>query len=250
MSKVSRWKQILYLIQRRSKGKFKRNQFWGKSHWLFILGAVVVMFLWNWMLVLATVAGVGSMLLVYLMPGWNWQSHWSNWQRFLTGYNRKLTLAVSSGGVAAFASYLAARIWVDTENRWLATGIILQFLATMITLGIVLWHIVTHQATRPEVKYYELLPNLTDVDPLKRLIAVRQLTYLVNKTPVSKNWRGSLLEYFRLMLSVEQEPIIREAVIDSLQMWGEIKSDRVGGQSLRPLQMPLNFPRTSHRLQQ
>lgn len=241
MAKVSfRWKQILYLIQGKSKVKLKRNQFWKTGSWLFILGGVALMFLWNWMLLLATVTGVGMMLLVYLIP--SWQAYWLNWQKYFTRLNRKLTLAVSSGGGAAFAIYMAASIWVDTENPWLAAGIIIQFLATIITLALLLWHITTHQNTRHEVKYDELLQDLTNIDPLKRLIAVRQLTNLVTNTRLSNTRPVSLLEYFRLMLSVEQEPVIREALLESLQIWEELKNDK------QPLAMQVNFKRYSRRV--
>ena len=240
MAKVSfRWKQILYLILGKSKVKLKRDRFWRKGSWLFILAGVAIMFLWNWMLLMATVTGVGMMLLVYLIPGW--QRDWSNCQKYFSHLNRKLTLAVGSGGGAAFAIYMAASIWVDTENRWLAVGVILQFLATIITLALLLWHITTHQTTRHEVKYDQLLQDLTNIDPLKRLIAVRQLTNLVTNTRLSNNLRVSLLEYFRLMLSVETEPVIREAVLESLQIWGEFNNEP-------PLAMPINFQRSTHRV--
>jgi len=174
------------------------------------------MILWNWKLVLATVAGVGLMVLVYLVQGWNWQVHWYHWRRFFTGSNGQLGIAVGSGGIGALSTYIAASIWADSENRWLATSTILQGFGTLIIILLLLWHILTIRANRNEYQFEELLQDLTAQEPLKRLIAVRQLTHLVNNSGLS---RHELLEYFRLMLSQEQEPVIREAVLHSLQTW-------------------------------
>lgn len=156
------------------------------------------------------------MVLVYLVQGGNWQVHWYHWRRFLTGSNRQLGIAVGSGGIGALSTYIAASIWADSENRWLATSTILQGFGTLIIILLLLWHILTIRANRDEYQLEELLQDLTAQEPLKRLIAVRQLTHLVNNSGLS---RHELLEYFRLMLSQEQEPVIREAVLDGLQTW-------------------------------
>jgi hypothetical protein len=196
------------------------------------------MLYWNWKLVLATGTGVGLMLLVYWMQGWNWQVYWSKWERFLRGSNRKLTVAVGSGGLAALATYLAASIWVDSENRWLAVGTILQGLATLLTLILLVWQIITHRNGGNEAKFDQLLTDLSNPNPLKRLMAVRQLTKLTQKTPLSQDSPHQLIEYFCLMLSQEKEPVVRNAILESLQLW-ERKSFK--NTKKLPLQIPISL---------
>lgn len=249
MTKVSFWwKHFLYLIEDSSIPKFESRIFRSLSRkqlrkifpWFIGLTVLMIMLLWNWKLVLATAAGVLLMLLVYLMQGWDWQVHWLTWRRYFTGSNRKLTVAVGSGGIAALMTYMAASIWIDSENRWLAAGTIFQGFGTLMTLVLLLWHIMTHQGHQEETKFDRLLSDLTAVDPLKRIIAVRQLTKLVNHSRLNSGYRHQLIGYFRLMLSVEQEPMIREAVLESLQMWNVNQSKT---QISQPLQIPVNLKR-------
>ena len=241
------------MIQGLSKSKFKhrvfkssyRKRFGLKGSWLLFLVAVVAMLFLNWKLLLATSAGVGIMLLVYLMQGWHWQIYWSKLRKFFSGSNQQLTIAVGSGGIAAFSTYMATSIWVDSESRWLATGGILQGLATFITLSLLIWHIISSQSNRDEAKFDQLLTDLTHINPLKRLIALRKLTYLVNNTSLSKNHRYQLVEYLHLMLAQESESIIREALLESLQMWDETKQLR---RNLQPLQIPINLKQTTNQV--
>ncbi len=201
------------------------------------------MLFWNWKLLLATSAGIFLMLLVYAMQGWNWQVYWSNWRWFFTGSNRQLTVAVGSGGLAALSTYLAASIWVDSENRWIAVGTILQGFGTLLTLILLLWQAIADRPNRDEAKFEQLLKDLADAAPLKRLIAVRQLAHLVSHSRLSNGYRHQLVEYFRLMLSVEQEPAIRDAVLESLQKW---EPNQPKNQDNQPLQFPLNLKHSAN----
>ncbi len=242
MSQASFWrKQLNNLLESSYKTKFQSRIFQSVFPYRFLLlglGAIACLFLWNWKLVLATVAGVGLMLLVYLLQGWNWQVYWWSWRRFFTGSNRKLTIAVGSGGIAAFTTYLAASLWANSSNRWLATSNILQGFGTLITLVLLLWHVLTHQTRRDDIQFEDLTTDLTAKEPLKQLIAVRQLTQLVSNNRLSKGERDRLLEYFRLMLSQEQEPVIRNAILHSLQMW---ETQELKEKEDRPLKMPISL---------
>lgn len=215
------------------------------SRWLLISFGTSTMLLWNWKLVLATVSGVGLMLLVYFIQGWNWQAYLSHWRKFFTGSGGKLTVAVGSGGFAALSTYIAASIWADSENRWLATGTILQGFGTLLTLLLLGWHIIGDRSGQDETKFEQLLLDLTATDPLKRLIAVRQLSNLMSKPRLRQVYEQQLVEYFCLLLSKEQEPIIREAVLKSLQKWGK---ELPRHQSDRVSQIPLDLQRSSKRV--
>lgn len=237
------WKHIRYLSQDWSVRRVEKTliRFFSSvkvrkaSKWMLGSFVFVVMLAWNWKLVMATGSGVGLMLLVYSMQGWNWHAHLSNWRQFFTGSQGKLTVAVGSGGLAALGTYIAASIWADSENRWLAIGTILQGLGTLITLLLLGWHISGDRAEQDEVRFERLLQDLTATESLKRLIAVQQLATLANKPRLRQIYQPQLVEYFSLMLSTEEDAIVCEAILRSLQKWNRnLPSDR-------PLQIPLVF---------
>jgi len=224
------WQQLIYLYKRYSRSSSGN----GVGAWVMGFLTLSLMLLWNWKLLLSTGAGVGIMLLIYLIPGSNWRVYWASWQKFFTGTSRKLTQAVGGGAIAAFGTYLTASIWADSENSWLATGWIIQGLVSVFTFVLLLWHIFnTKGSDKAEAHFDQFLLDLTSKEPLKRLLAVRQLTCVV------KPWQEIQLgEYFRLMLTTEGEPIIREALLESLQ--GLDRSQLIS-QENQPSRVPIRF---------
>lgn len=223
---LSVWQQLIYLCKKYSK-----------SPKLVAPLALVFMLLWNWKLLLATSAGVGIMLLIYLIPGSNWRVYWAQAQRFLSGSNGRLIMSVGGGALVAFGTYAAACIWSESENSWLATGWIIQGLLSSFTFVLLVWQILTSRGTAHKQGLFEqFLLDLTSKDPLKRLLAVRQLTHLVNYVKLPQ--KHQLEQYFRLMLTREDEPIIREALLESLLIFDQ-KS--LITQKNQQLQMPVNF---------
>jgi len=53
------------------------------------------------------------------------------------------------------------------------------------------------------------LVDLTNSDPLKRLIAIRQLAGLQNST-------HPLQDYYKIMLSREKDPLVKKALLEAL----------------------------------
>ena len=253
MAKAPFWYQQLQAVVRKSKKSKSMAQIFtwlniqGKNIWLWCFLGLVLLLVWNWQLLLATFAGIGLMLSVYFLQDYNWRRCFASWQRFLSGSNRQLTVAVGSGGMAALGTYLAASIWVNAENRWLAVGTIVQGFATIITLILVLWQSIICKSKPEEAKLEQLLSELTDVKPLKRLVAVHKLSRLLENSRLSKSYRQQLLACFRLMLSGETEPTIREAILDILQMWD--REEQVP-QVRQPRKIPIDLPQYAHRLQQ
>jgi hypothetical protein len=203
------------------------------------------MLFWNWKLLLATGAGVFVMLLVYLMQEWDWQLYWSSLRRFFSGSNRQLTIAVGSGGIATFSTYMAVSIWVDSDSSWIAAGAILQGFGTLATLILLVWQIISRQASRDEVNRDQMLRDLTDADPLKRLLAVRQLTRWVTDHRLHPSVRRVVAECFRLMLSREEEAVIRDAVLDGLQV---LDDKQMFGKGAQPLQIPIDLKRSAAKV--
>lgn len=255
MAQASSWRQQLVnqiqlaLSQKQLKMAalklFPRHPVQGSGRWLVAVAVVMVMLFWNWKLLLATGTGVLVMLLVYLMQEWDWQVHWSSLQRFFSGSNRQLTLAVGSGGIASFSTYMAVSIWVDSDSPWIAAGAILQGLGTLATLILLVWQIISRQLNRDEANLNHWLTELTQVDPLKRLIAVRQLCALVTDARLEREHRRSVAEYFRLMLNQEPEAAIRDAVLDGLQA---LESNQQLIKGSQPLKTPVVLKRSAAKV--
>ncbi|GBF86041.1 hypothetical protein AsFPU3_3111 [Aphanothece sacrum FPU3] len=113
---------------------------------------------------------------------------------------------------------MAISIWSEAQNRWLATGLILQGLGTLLTLGLLGWQIFHLQGKKKEKQYHEWVSDLTEVNPLKRLIAVVNLANLLEKQQLSSSQTKQLREYFRLMLSKENEMVVRQTVLKGLHL--------------------------------
>lgn len=204
---------------------------------LLLLG-IVLLWWWNWKLLLATSVGMILMLVVYTFKKKHWQRFFRGLQKMLTGYNRRLAFAVGTGSIGAFVTYMTASIWADSENRWLATGSILQGFVTLITLFLLGWQL--NRDRHEETKFETLLLELTATDPLKRLIVIRQLTNLAKKNRLSREQRLQLVEYFYLMLAQPQETIVSEALLDSLESFGF--SQREDNSVKIPLELRQNIP--------
>lgn len=243
MSKTSSgYQQVLLLgrsLVRLLHGLGLTNQDWKRiNRWAVLLLGIAVMWWWHWKLFLATVVGIGLMSLSYLLQSRSWQKHCAKWQRFVTGFNRRLTVAVASGGIGGFSTYLAASIWADAENRWLATGLILQGFASVITLGLLIGYLWQGKQHSQESKVEQLLENLTHRDPLKRLIIIRQLTRLLKNSNLPEEYYWQAMEYYQLMLSTPQIPTVQKALLDSLD---ELNTKQNSQPKPKPIKIPIKL---------
>jgi hypothetical protein len=227
------WKQILDLLEHFFDPNLKQrvgNLFDSLSslsprqmrriiRWSILFFGMATMWLWNWKLLLATAVGVGCMFLLYLLPSRKWHVYWLKWQQFFQGSNRQISLAIGGGGIAAFSTYMAAAIWSESEQHWLATAIIIQTFCTPIGLVLLIKNLINDRTKKDKHKFEALLSDLSDREPLKRLIAIRQLTRLARTTNLPSEYNYQLIEYFRVMLSQERDAIVRDAILESLQVW-------------------------------
>ncbi|MDJ0555924.1 MAG: hypothetical protein QNJ68_16080 [Microcoleaceae cyanobacterium MO_207.B10] len=212
--------------------------------WLLVIAIVGAWACLNNKLLLSTSLGILVMVLVYRMQEWDWQVFSREFYRFWAGWNRKFSLAVGCGGLATLTAYTTVSIWVDSQQPLIASGLILQNLGIFAVIGLLVWQMISQRTDRQQTQLEKCLTDLTDADPIKRLIAVRQITrslnhYKLNKidsianqnflpssskarmiTPVKGSFvtQSQIVDCFHLMLSRESEPIIRNAVLDGLQV--------------------------------
>lgn len=204
------------------------QRFQGPGGWLAISSLTVAMLIWNWQLLIATVMGMLVMSLVYVMHQWDWQILVADLRNFLNTPNRQFTLAATSGGIATVSTYMSTSIWLDADSPWIAAGAILQGLGTLATLILLAWQIIGWQASNQESQLEQSLNDLTNPDSLKRLIAVRQLPRLLKRTRHEFYSRVAVAQYLHLLLTKEQESVIREAAFDSLQILESVEQKPLG----------------------
>ncbi|MBD2138900.1 armadillo-type fold-containing protein [Anabaena sp. FACHB-1237] len=192
----------------------------------FVLGLltiIVAMLVWNWQLLLSLVIGITVMLLSYSWQQWNWQLWWSELRRSLNGTNARLFLAIVSGALVTFITYMIGHIWVDSPSHWLATATIIQGMTTLLTLVLLLWQIFQLQLNQEQDNIDQLLDKLTSGEPLKRLLALRKLNKHLLSQDATVNSKKDIGKCLQLLLKQEKEAIIREAVLDCLQNVDEFK---------------------------
>ncbi|MBW3584305.1 MAG: hypothetical protein KY448_00245 [Cyanobacteria bacterium 0813] len=194
--------------------------------WVAVVTLAAVWGWWNSQLLFSTGLGIAAMMVVYRGQSWDWQLLRAKGEQFWEGPNRRFVLAVGTGGIATLGAYMSLAIWADSESPWMALSLILQNLGTIAIAGLLLRQALSLGASKDEVALDRILADLTDPDPVKRLIAVRQMTDLVNKGgfgPVSSVKsliaRSRAAECFRLMLSREPEAVVRNALLEGLQTW-------------------------------
>jgi hypothetical protein len=217
--------------------------------WLAVCIPAAVWGLWNSQLLFSTGLGIAAMMLVYRGQSRDWELLRSLVEQLWENPNRRFIVAVGSGGIATLGAYLSLGIWADSESHWMALNLILQNFGTIAIAGLLLRQALSLGAEQDEATLDRILADLTDADPVKRLIAVRQMTDLVNNggfDPVSSvksslaPWKRSAekpfssraaltkriaryraAECFRLMLSREPEALVRNALLEGLQTWDD-----------------------------
>lgn len=220
--------------------------------------AVVILGIYNWGLLLAIAVGILSMVWVSRVQAQNWQ--WpSTVLRLLLQQvsHRRLTLA--AGGAATFSTYLATAVWQESHQPGIAIGVMGQGLGILGIL-LLLGGQRCSQVQAPEIpcdrrkvaRKLRLLNHLTSADPLKRLLAVRQLGQRFEQAQLSPMQTQILGESLRLMLRQEPQAIVRNAILDELQFlvdsgWLEPSPVPLPAQAVSPLERQPRLTANSSR---
>ncbi|NDJ18690.1 hypothetical protein [Myxacorys almedinensis] len=207
--------------------------------WLLVMGGSIGLLFWNGRLVVATGAGIAMMLLVSVLQDSKGKP-WQGLTPLVKGWNQPFAIAAASGGAAMFGTYLATSVWLEAEHHWIATGMIVQGTATLGMVGLLVWQMVGQKHQSAVSSFNQALADLSHEAPLKRLIAVRQLTEHLEQQE-SRAQQHRTADYLRVMLSREQDAIVRDAILEGLQLLQEMRS-------LPPSQRQrLEFSQVSHR---
>ena len=201
----------------------------------------VMLLLWNAPLVASTGAGMGTMVLMYLLQDEEWRRKLpevnEQVKTQMASWNRPFVWSALAGGSAAFLSYLALSAWLEMDSHWLATGILVQGLMTMGVLGLGVRQAIGRSAAQSleaSVKTTDLaawVQMLSHPDATARLLAVREMTAIglgeALGAPLGE--KKQVLEYFQLFLGQESEEMVREAVWEGFERLG-LEAVRLPGQ--------------------
>lgn len=195
---------------------FSRNRGWA----IVAFGATVLVF-WDGRLVLSTGMGIAAMLAVYNWRDRSWRDRLPDLKQWLQFWQQPFVLASSSGILATVLTYWGISIWLETEQHWIAAGMVLQGILSLSVLGLLLAQRSQDISAADREDHQDLqqwMQDLAHEDSIRRLLAVRELSDRLKANTLEAAQVQRIVECFRLMLSRETEEIIQEAIWEGLEI--------------------------------
>jgi ABC-type multidrug transport system fused ATPase/permease subunit len=188
------------------------------SLWVWGIVTFVIMLVWNWQLLLATVIAMGMLILLFRFPVNDWSRYWQKWQHTLDESQQRLLMALGGSSLIGVGSYWALQLWDHVDNHWLAGSAIAQGILLTGLFGLQLSKLITtSDQNDSQYQFSQLIDELSAEHPLKRLRAIRQLTQLAIKNNLHSSQLQEISESFSLLFAVETEPILRQGLLESMQ---------------------------------
>ncbi|MEY2985149.1 MAG: hypothetical protein RLZZ568_1766 [Cyanobacteriota bacterium] len=197
------------------------------------IGALAVTVLWSseWRLLLATGLGIGSVKLVFWLLTHRECLAKKTWYQSLHQPQTQLLLAGGSGGLAALGTYMATMVWSEVNNPWIASGVILQGVGSLTTVGLLVWYFGKTTASSATLvngsEFDACLHSLANGDRLQKLVALRQLSQLSQGQRLTRQEQVDLRDYLQVFLDIEADPTLQRTAIAILRP-----------QSVKPLTIP------------
>lgn len=192
--------------------------------WFIALTGAFCLMVWNGMLLVALSVGLGTALLIQQQlstPTLSWHAV----VKWLSSSHSTTVVAISGGLLSLTASYLTLQIWQDTNSFGLAFAILLQGLGLLVVLGLFAWQLLKQEKESLHISQIDSWINqLTALDPLKRLIAVRQICHYLESSPFDDIQAKEIREYLQLLRQQEQTPSIQKAISEGLDILSSLNS--------------------------
>ena len=225
-------------LKQRQSRSVQANVLSAQTLWLIgLTGFVVATF--NWRLLLAMSVGAGSVRLAYWLAD---DAHWqliaeigeNLWQQI----KQPAVLAGAGGFTATLGTYGVLSLWATIDNPWLALGLLTPTALSIATLALLLWQFKAGDSDKGSDPH-QLLGQLTQPDPLRRLVAIQQLLHWVEQAPAAAFYtlsvRSQITDCFRVLLVQESDPIVRNALRQGLRSLA-VQSPQLG-KGAPPLQL-------------
>lgn len=185
--------------------------------WILLIIFLLMLLAWNWQLIVATSLGILTMITVYAMQDWNWNVILWRVQKFLQSPYRHLSMSVVSGTATVFLTYSILSIWSNQPDHWFAAASILQLGATLGALGLLGYQVFTQWLYRQQDSFDQLIAQLTDSDDLLRLVAIKNINHYIHSNFIPATQERAIADYCQVLLNRETEPIMREAIFETLE---------------------------------
>ena len=195
----------------------QRNALLISGGWWLALPFATILMLWHPDLLLATLAGSGTMLGVYLATTSDKTIDWVAVSRFGDRLRQPVLLAIGVGAIVSLLVYVSLAVWGATDNHWVASGLIAQGAATLAVLALLIWQTLTRLTGRDRVELMPMLLQVADENGLKRTIAIRQIGQWIEQRRLDRAERKSVAACLQYLLGRETDGAIREAAFDVLQ---------------------------------
>jgi len=195
----------------------KRSQNNQLPNWLIVAVGLFLLSFWYWQLVIATLVGAATLILVYVAQSWNWNLLLSKVQRFLTSPNRGMILATMAGCGAIIFSYISLMVWSSLDNHWLAGLAISQLLVVLGVLVLLVFKILNQWQQNSQQNLDYLATRLTSVDELERLIAIKQLAQSLRQRHLPLAQEQAIAQYCQILLNREAVETVRTATLEVLE---------------------------------
>jgi hypothetical protein len=214
LSKPSFWLESLTEIgqpSRLAQGSIKA---------LPVLGALlgtIAFWQWNAALMVALMMGAsGSFALFQLLQ--QKKQPWQTLQQWLSHPQAPLALSVGSGLALLITTYGALAVWQDFHSPGLVMLLLTQEFGIFLVLGLAVWLLLSRQATSiPSYSFDRCVAGLLQRDELRQLVAVRQLAMLATQKALTAEQQAIAAEYLLLLSRKENDPIVSNAIQDSLR---------------------------------
>jgi hypothetical protein len=196
---------------------FKQRQLQQLPNWLILAIALLVLAFWNWQLVMATLIGAATLILVYVAQDWNWNLIFAKVQRFLNSPNRSIIMAAIAGSTSIILSYVGLMVWSSIDNHWLAGMAITQSVAILGGLVLLFFKTISQWQQNSQQNINYLTAQLTSTDELERLIAVKQLAQSLQQRHLPLTQEKAIAQYCQILLSRENAETVRSATLEVLE---------------------------------
>lgn len=195
----------------------------GLGVWFIALAGALLLMVWDGRLLISITIGLGAALLIRQQYS-NLTAAGHTVLKWLSNPHSTTVIAIGCGFLSLIASYLTLQIWHDTNSLGLAIAILLQSLGLLTLLGLFGWRLFKQDQERFHSNpINDWISHLTALDPLKRLIAVRQICRYCEASPLDDRQTQEIREYFQLLQQQESEPSIQNAILEGLE---QINSDQ------------------------
>lgn len=196
---------------------FKQRHQFQLPNWVIVAIALLVLSFWHWQLVMATLIGAVTLILVYVAQDWNWNLLLARVQRFLNSPNRSMILAAIAGSTSIILSYVGLMVWSSIDNHWLAGLAITQSVATLGGLVLLFFKTINQWQQNSQQNINYLTAQLTSEDELERLIAVKQLAQSLQQHHLPLDQEKAIAQYCQILLNRESVETVRSATLEVLE---------------------------------